>query len=114
MKHNINQELAVLGDAVLKIAIREYYYKKGNSAVDIQAKEGTLGDNDYLYDIAIKKLKLQNHILSKNGLRNNPNINEAYARTLEAIIGAIYLENKIEPSKEFVEKWIISPNPNAV
>jgi len=107
LQHEKNHELAQVGDAVLKIAIREYYYEKEKTAKDIQTMDGTLGDNDYLYEVSLKKLKLQNHILSSSGLQQNPNINEAYARTLEAIIGVIYRENGIKPAKKFVEKWIV-------
>jgi len=52
-------------------------------------------------------LKLQNHIVSKSGLWNNPEVNEVFARTLEAVIGAIYKEQGIKPAKKFIEKWII-------
>lgn len=107
LSHENNHELAQVGDAVLSLVIREHYYKQKISAEKIQCKNKELGNNDYLANIAVEKLKLQDLIPSSSGLRYNPDKNEVYARTLEAIIGAIYQDNKIEAAREFIDKWII-------
>ena len=107
LSHENNHELAQVGDAVLSLVIREHYYKQKISAEKIQGKNRDLGNNDYLANIAVEKLKLHDLLQSSSGLRYNPDKNEVYARTLEAIIGAIYQDNKIEAAREFIEKWII-------
>jgi len=110
LRHEDNHELAILGDAILNVAVREHYYEKGKTAEMIQCKDKTYGSNDHLYKISSQKMKLQNHIISSSGLLDNPEINEVHARTLEAIIGAIYKENGIIPAKKFIEQWIIPTN----
>lgn len=107
LSHENNHELAQVGDAVLSLVIREHYYKLKSSAKKIQSKNKDLGNNDYLANVAIEKLKLNDLIQSSSGLRYNPDKNEVYARTLEAIIGAIYQDNKLEEAREFIKKWII-------
>lgn len=111
LRHEDNHELAILGDAILKVAIREHYYEKGATSEKIQCKDETYGTDSYLFKIGYEKLKLQNHIVSKSGLWNNPEVNEVFARTLEAVIGAIYKEQGIKPAKKFIEKWIIPIKP---
>jgi len=110
LRHEDNHELAILGDAILKVAIREHYYEKGKTSEKIQCKDETYGTDSYLFKIGYEKLNLQNHIVSKSGLWNNPQVNEVFARTLEAIIGGIYIEHGIKPAREFTEKWIIPSN----
>jgi len=107
LSHENNHELAQVGDAVLSLVIREHYYKQKASAKKIQSKNEELGKNDYLAGIAVDKLKLHNLIQSSSGLRFNTETNEVYARTLEALIGVIYQDKKLEAAREFIEKWII-------
>ena len=110
LQHEKNHELAQVGDAVLRLAIREHYYNEQASAKVIQGKDGTLGDNDYLASVALNKLNLKDYVRSLSGLEKNPNINKVYADTLEAIIGAIYKEHGMNSAKEFVKKWLIPSN----
>jgi len=108
LSHEKNQKLAQLGDAVISLTIRDFYYDK-LSADEIQVKNGDLGDDDNLAHIAIN-LKLDNLIKSSSGLKNNPDINKVYASALEAIIGLIYKVNDLENAKNFTKKWIIQHN----
>jgi len=107
LSHETNHELAQVGDAVLSLVIREHYFKQEASAEKIQCKNKKLGNNDYLAKVALEKLMLHDRIQSSSGLRNNPNRNEVYARTLEALIGIIYQDNKLEAARDFIERWII-------
>ena len=107
LSHENNHALAQVGDAVLSLVIREHYYKQKISAEKIQNKNRELGNNDFLAGIAVEDLKLHDLVQSSSGLRYNPDKNEVYARTLEAIIGALFKEAKLEAAREFIEKWII-------
>ena len=104
--HEKNHELAQVGDAVLSLVIREHYYNKKKKVDYIQKRSGKLEDDTNLAKIG-KSLNLLDYIESSSGLGNNLEINEVYARTIEAIIGALYHEKGIEVAKKFIEKEIL-------
>ena len=107
LQHESNQRLAQIGDAALRMAIREHYYGKEASADDIQTKDSELGNNKYLAKIAFNDLKLNHIIRSRSGLNRNQLITKTYADTLEAIIGAMYKTDGLVNVRPFVKKWII-------
>jgi 23S rRNA maturation mini-RNase III len=107
LQHEINQRLAQIGDAALRMTIREHYYGKESSADDIQTQDSELGNNKYLAKIAFNDLKLNHIIRSKSGLNRNILVTKTYADTLEAIIGAMYKTDGLENVRPFVKKWII-------
>lgn len=109
---NANYEkLEFLGDTVLGLIIAEHFYlnedtekyakSKGLKIEDALTNVKTvLVKNESLVPVA-RKLNLEQHILHGD-LRN---IEDVYADVIEALIGAIYLDQGFSKSKEFVNKF---------
>ncbi len=110
LKLGHNERLEFLGDAVLELVVTDFLYKKypdmdeGEltslrsalvNADTCSAVATTLGANDFL-------------LLSKGESKDLGRARQyILANTLEAIIGAIYLDKGLDSAKEFVEKHII-------
>ena len=105
---NNNQRLAFLGDAILKLIIREHFYRNNPDweKGELAKKSGEEIESDKNFaDIAIK-LGLVNHM----DIRNKPSdyeTNETInAEALEALFGAIYLSRGLEETRRISEKII--------
>mgnify|MGYP001990899211 CR=1 FL=1 len=98
-----NERLEFLGDAVLSLIVSEFLYSHNK-----QKNEGFLSQKRA--DIVARKHlnlvgeKLIPKELIKTNLNNTP-LN-LYGNTLEAIIGALYLDKGIKPVREFIKKNI--------
>jgi len=104
---NNNQRLAFLGDAVLKLIIREHFYRNNPDweKGELTKKSGEEESDKNFADIAIK-LGLVNHmdIINKpSDYETNETIN---AEALEALFGAIYLSRGLEETRRISEKII--------
>jgi len=107
--HN-NQRLAFLGDSVLRLIIREHFYKK-NLGLDkgelTKICGGEKETNKNFANIAIK-LGLVKYMNIENpplDYETNETIN---AEVLEALFGAIYLNRGFEETKRIAEKYILT------
>ncbi len=105
-----NERLEFLGDAVLEQVVTEYLYRnypdksEGDltswRAALVNAKmlakvAGDLGFNDFL-------------LLSQGELKEEGKARQyILANTLEAFIGALYLDQALDPCKDFIEKHLI-------
>lgn len=102
-----NERLEFLGDAVLKLVISEYLYKKypDKAEGDLTKIRGAVISDAYLVNIA-RDLELGKYILlGKNEKASGGDKKKSNtANALEAIIGVIYLEFGIEKSKEIIIK----------
>lgn len=102
-----NERLEFLGDAVLKLVISNYLYKRFP-----EYKEGDLSQirsivvsDETLYKIS-EKINLKKYILlgdaeDSNGGRNR---HSTIACAFEALLGALYLDNKLADAVTFLEK----------
>jgi len=107
-----NERLEFLGDAVLEIVVTEYLY---HSYPD--QPEGVLTDwraslvnAKTLADIS-GQLDLEDHLQMSKGEAKDKNTKARQyilANAVEAVIGAMYLDQGIEPVKAFINKYIIS------
>lgn len=105
------EKLEYLGDSVLGLIIVDYSYH--DKAIEEYAKSRNLSIEGALTEIKIvlasnenlvpvaHKLNLEKYILHGD-LRNIENI---YANVIEAIIGAIFLDQGFSKSQEFVNKF---------
>lgn len=109
--HRLNNErLEFLGDAVISMAVADYLFKHYKRAREgmLTTTRTKLVNRQYLNMIAIE-LHLDQHIRKeKTVISTNNNV---YGNTLEAIVGAIYLDKGYRVSCQYVEKWIIK-NPD--
>ena len=107
-----NERLEFLGDSVLSLAVAEYLFKNfpdedEGFLTKVRAKfvnRNSLGDA--AKSIGIGDMILIGSNLSRNFIKNS---NTVLSDTLEAIIGAIYLDLGLEASKKFVGRVIIKP-----
>lgn len=105
-----NERLEYLGDAILSSIVADYLFKrypyKGEGFLtEMRSK---MVNRQQLNDIAIKmglkKITLYNKI--DNSLRNS----QIFGNTLEAIIGAIYLDKNYKKTQQWVIKQILLPH----
>src|SRR3990167_8490572 len=105
-----NERLEFLGDAALSIVVSSFLYEKLPNEPEgkLTTSRAALVRTETLAKIA-KSLSLGKHlVLSKGeeetGGRENPSI---LANTFEALIGAIYLDQGIEKTEEFLKKTVL-------
>jgi ribonuclease-3 len=106
-----NERLEFLGDAVLEIIVTEYLFLNFVDVPegDLTNWRASLVNAKMLYEIA-QELKIEDALYLSKGESKDKNKKSRQfilANAVEAIIGAIYLDQGIEVSKEFVLKNIV-------
>ena len=105
-----NQRLEFLGDAILNCIIAEHLYQSQPNAHegDLTRIRSYLVKEDTLAFIA-KKLLVQNYIILGLGEQKTggSNKNSILADTLEAIIGAVYLDSDFLTVKNLILTWYL-------
>ena len=111
-----NERLEFIGDAVLELVVTEYMYKKYPNPegemtnwraalvnyINLSEVAGNLGLNDFL-------------LLSKGESKDTGRARQVIlANTMEAVIGAMYLDQGYEVSAKFIERNIISDLENVI
>jgi ribonuclease-3 len=105
-----NERLEFLGDAVLSSLIahhlfRKYPYKGEGFLTEMRSK---MVNRTKLNEIALKMgLK---KITFYNKFDNALKISQIFGNTLEALIGAVYLDKGYKKTQRWVEKYIILPH----
>ena len=101
-----NERIEFLGDAVLSLVVRDYLYKTYPNE-----REGVLSRyassvvcEAYLSNIA-KNLNLDSYIYLGKGCVSTPAI---LSDTLEALIGALYIDGGYEIAQSFITEYIVS------
>jgi ribonuclease-3 len=107
-----NERLEFLGDAVLEIVVTEYLYLNfpDTDEGDLTNWRASLVNAKMLHVIA-EELKLEDYLyLSKGEAKDKNKKSRQYilANAVEAVIGAIYLDQGIEVAKKFILKNIVS------
>ena len=100
-----NERLEYLGDSVLALVVNEYLFKRFADYLegDLAKIKSTVVSESVLYQVA-KDLSLGEYLLlgkgeDHSGGRTRPSI---LANTVEAVIGALYLDSGLKKSKECV------------
>lgn len=108
-----NERLEFLGDSVLSLVVAEHLYETfpledEGFLTKIRAK---LVNRTTLADAA-EKIELADYLLVSRNLSttNMQGSRTVLSDALEALIGAIYLDNGLDSAKEFILKHIIHPN----
>ncbi len=101
-----NERLEFLGDAVLELVITDFLYKKYTNKAEgeMTAYRSALVNADTCASIATK-LGMGQHLLLSKGESKDTGRARQYilANALEALIGAIYLDQGMEKAHEFIE-----------
>jgi ribonuclease-3 len=108
-----NERLEFLGDSILNLIIGEYIFGKFKKEDEgFMTKIRARFVNREILELTGSKLKLEEILFmsenAKIALRNGAK--SMISDALEALIGAIYLDQGIEQVKRFIHKHIIRPN----
>jgi ribonuclease-3 len=111
-----NERLEFLGDAVLEIVVTEYLYLHFETTPegDLTNWRASLVNARMLYEIAAE-LGVEEYLyLSKGEARDKNKKSRQFilANSIEAIIGAIYLDQGIDVAKEFILKNVVTKLDN--
>lgn len=103
--NNNNERLEFLGDAILNSIVSEQLFFKNNNKEEgfLSQKRAIIVSRKHLNKVGKKLIDPSN---IKNELKRIPE--KIFGNTLEAIIGAIYIDKGIEKTKQFVIRNIIN------
>ncbi len=106
-----NERLEFLGDAVLELVVTDHLYRNyPNPEGDLTNWRAALVNSRMLAQIA-RENNIEEHLLMSRGESKDANTKARQyilANAVEAIIGAIYLDQGYESAKTFIEKNILS------
>ncbi len=104
-----NERLEFLGDAVLELVVRDFLYNKFASPEGGLSKyKESLVKNNALSRIS-NKLNVEDYLLMGNGEHNNKaGRQKILADALEALIGAIYIDQGYQKAKDFIDDNILN------
>jgi len=104
-----NERLEFLGDAVLELVITRYLFDeyKNKNEGDLTSIRSALVNAQTCAEVA-RNLDVNDYLLLSRGEAKDTGRARQYilANALEAIIGAIYLDQGYEVAKDFIEKYI--------
>jgi ribonuclease-3 len=105
-----NERLEFLGDAVLELVVTDFLYKKfpKKQEGDLTAYRSALVNTNSLSRVA-QNLKLNDHILLSKGESKDTGRARAIilADAVEAVIGAVYLDQGYETAESFIARHIL-------
>ena len=109
-KNDHNERLEFLGDAVLELVVTEYLYKNypGKGEGVLTNWRSALVKGNHLAEIS-KKLDLGLYLYLSRGEERSGGRKKNYilANTLEALIGAIYLDQDYKTAHTFIDEFIL-------
>ncbi len=110
-----NERLEFLGDAVLELVVTEYLYKKypTKSEGELTNWRAALVNAKQLAEIA-KNLDFNDFLLLSKGEAKEGGKARQYilANTIEALIGALYLDQGLKACGKFIEKHLLKELPH--
>ncbi len=106
-----NERLEFLGDAVLELVVTEYLYRRyPNPEGELTNWRAALVNARMLSEIALE-LNLNDYLYLSRGETKDANGKARQyilANALEAVIGAIYLDQGSKAASEFINKFILA------
>lgn len=106
-----NERLEFLGDAVLELAATRHLFQKypNQDEGTMTTFRSALVQGKHLAEIAIE-LKIGDYLYLSNGEERSGGRSKNYilANALEALIGAIYLDQGYDGAERFIEKFILT------
>ncbi len=105
-----NERLEFLGDAVLELIATRYLFDKCQESQEgeLTAYRSALVKGQHLAEVA-EELELGTYLFLSHGEERSGGRSKKYilANTVEALIGAIYLDQGYEAAKDFISKFIL-------
>src|SRR3989344_1003095 len=111
-----NERLEFLGDAVLELIVTEYLYNNyPNPEGEMTNWRAALVNANMLSKIS-GEFSLNDFVLLSRGEARDTGRARQYilANAIEAVIGAIYLDQDYEPSKQFISRFVLKELPNII
>lgn len=111
-----NERLEFLGDAVLELIVTEYLYKNySNPEGEMTNWRAALVNANILSKIT-GEFDLNDYILLSRGEAKDTGRARQYilANAIEALIGAIYLDQGYKPCEKFIDKFILKELPTII
>lgn len=111
-----NERLEFLGDAVLELVATEHLYKNyDHPEGELTNFRSALVNYRMLSDIA-RRMGLEKHLLMSRGeAKDTGRARQVIlANTIEALIGALYLDLGYGPSQTFIEKEVLTELPSII
>lgn len=106
-----NERLEFLGDAVLEIGVTEFLFREfpDKPEGELTALRAALVNAGMLFEVA-KELGLEDYLLLSRGEEKENGKGKQFimANSVEALIGAIYLDQGYEVSCDFIKKYVCS------
>ncbi|MGB0757733.1 MAG: ribonuclease III [Patescibacteria group bacterium] len=110
-----NERLEFLGDAVLELVVTEYLYRNyPNPEGELTNWRASLVNSQSLAETG-RTLGLEEYLLLSKGEAKDKNTkarNYILANTVEAVIGAVYLDSGFEAASNFIHEHILSKLPH--
>jgi ribonuclease III len=107
-----NERLEFLGDSVLGMIVAKYLFKKYPTASEgfLTKTRSQLVNKEALV-IAAEKMKLKELVSYNERFVNGSSegLNTIIADALEALIGAIYIDQGLKITEKVIGKWILKP-----
>lgn len=112
-----NERLEFLGDAVLELIVTEHLYKEypDHSEGDLTAWRAALVNTKMLSHIG-RELDFSNYLMLSRGEAKEEGKARDYilANTVEAFIGASYLDQGLKNAEKFITTYILSKLPEVL
>ncbi len=111
-----NERMEFLGDAVLELIVTEYLYNNfSNPEGELTNYRAALVNGKMLAKIS-KGIGLDEYLLMSRGETKDLGKARQYllANALEAVIGAIYLDQGYKKSEKFITKFVLSEMDNVL
>lgn len=109
-KYPHNERLEFLGDAVLELVVTRYLFDHfKNPEGELTSFRAALVNGDMLGKIG-RSLGIQDFLLMSRGEAKDTGRARGYliANAMEAIIGAIYLDQGYDAARHFIEKYVMA------
>lgn len=110
---NHNERLEFLGDAVLELVVTEHLFQNfDNPEGELTNWRAALVNGEMLSKIS-RKIGVDDFLLMSRGERKDTGKARQYllANAMEAIIGAIYLDQGYESAKKFISEHVLEELP---
>ena len=104
-----NKKLGLIGDSLIDLLLFEHNYKKKISLGEMDDERQEVAINLHLDKVA-KDLGITNYLFLDGGA-NEKTVQESHklgSDSLEALVGALYIEKGFVAAKSFVEKHILT------
>lgn len=108
-----NERLEFLGDAVLELVVTEYlFHNYKNPEGELTSFRAALVNGEMLASIG-RTLGIQDYLLMSRGEAKDTGRARGYlvANAVEAVIGALYLDQGYDAAKDFITRHVLSHLP---